>query len=334
MYREADLTNSDSDPSIVLWLGAGVVAMLGSRVFAEYLRRVHYEGVMRIWKEWLLGATALAIGIWSSMIVSVTAQNVGFALGYHPLRLFGGLAFGWGLAVVVMYWIALKPGRWALLGAGLLASITILLLQIAVVWSIGAEPGLLWRPEPLLFALVVVLAGLGTMGFIVLSPRRGSPGDRRSRRLIAGLAMGAAVTAAAELVLVSSGLTRQGVSAYARVMPDMIVALVAGTVIPAVLGLMFADEYMQAQARASARRPRRKRSWATAPSESCRSFPRTQPSPERAGAVAARVRRRGIVRPCRSCKSRTCASRCAPRAARLPRCARSRSPWRRATRLG
>ena len=71
-------------------------------------------------------------------------------------RIFGGLVFAWVLAVVVMYWVSLKPGLWGLISACTLASIITLLLEISVVWSIGAEPGLRWRPEPLLFALLVV----------------------------------------------------------------------------------------------------------------------------------------------------------------------------------
>ena len=253
------LDSGSSDPSIFLWLGAAVVTVLGARVFIEYLRRVNYEGALPIWKEWLTGATALMLGIWAAMIVGVTAQNITFAIGYHPVRLFGGLIFAWLLAVVVMYWVSLKPGLWGLVSACALAAITTLLLEISVVWSIGAEPGLRWRPEPLLFALLVVAVGYGLSGWMVLTARRGSPQDRRGRRTLAGLVLGATILGASELVLTSAGLAKQSVSAYSRMLPDLAMSLFVGTGVPVILGLMFLDQYLKQQARAQERRRRVRR---------------------------------------------------------------------------
>ena len=42
------LDSGSSDPSIILWLGAAVVTVLGARVFVEYLLRVNYEGALLI----------------------------------------------------------------------------------------------------------------------------------------------------------------------------------------------------------------------------------------------------------------------------------------------
>lgn len=251
--------SGSSEPSIVLWVGAALVTILGARVFVEYLRRVNYEGPLRVWREWLTGATALILGIWAAMIVGITAQNLNFTIGYHPLRLFGGLVFAWLLAVVVMYWVTLKPGLWGLASACVLAGVTTLLLEISVVWSIGAQPGPPWRPEPLLFALIVDTGGYCAAGWVVLPTKRGSRDDRRGRRLVAGGILGAAILTASELVLTSAALPRQSFSAYSDMIPDLALSLFVGTGVPIVLGLMFLDQFLKQQARASDRRHRPRR---------------------------------------------------------------------------
>jgi len=253
------LDSGSSDPSIILWFGAAIVTVLGARVFVEYLRRVNYEGPLKIWREWLTGATALMLGIWAAMIVGITAQNITFSIGYHPARIFGGLIFAWVLAVVVMYWVTLRPGLWGLISACALAGVITLLLEISVVWSIGAEPGLHWRTEPLLFALLVSTIGYGVSGWMVLAAKRGSAQDRRSRRTLAGLVLGATILGASELVLTSAGLGKQSVSAYSHWIPDLAMSLLVGTGVPVVLALMFLDQYLKQQARASERRRRIRR---------------------------------------------------------------------------
>jgi hypothetical protein len=74
------------------------------------------------------------------------------------------------------------------------AALLMVTVQVAVIWSIGAEPGLFWRTEPLVFALLLQFIGIGAGGRMVVA-RGGAPSDRGSRRLMAALVLGACTVA-------------------------------------------------------------------------------------------------------------------------------------------
>ncbi|MBL8331927.1 MAG: hypothetical protein JNM08_02420 [Rubrivivax sp.] len=246
------------DSSVLLWLAAALIAFLGARSFVEYFRRTHHEGPLRMWREWLMGTGCLVSGLWASMVIDISAKGVAFELGYHPLKIFGTWVIGFLMMGAVVAGVTFRPRwYWQLTGAAL-ATLVTLFIQVAVVWSIGAEPGLHWRSEPLSFALLIEFTGLVVAGRMVAGPRRGSPGDRKSRRLMAALVLGACIVAAQELVLAGSGLDRQVVSAHARFLPEVAITLVAGAVVPISMLLMFVDQRTQQRARASERARRRR----------------------------------------------------------------------------
>lgn len=250
---------SVGDPSVLLWVASACIAFLGARTFLEYLRRLHYDGPLRLWRELLLGSTALASALWSAMAIDIGAQGLAFEIGYHPAKVFGSLLAA-ALAVMLIVVLAtMRPGWLPKLLATPLAALVGLGVQVAVIWSIGAEPGLAWRTEPLLFALLLLVIGLAVSGRMVVGARRGSKADRPSRRLMAALVLGACAVAAQELVISASGLDRQVVSAHARFLPEVIITLVAGAGVPIGLVLMLVDQRSQQRARASERARRKRR---------------------------------------------------------------------------
>lgn len=246
------------DSSVLLWLAAALIAFLGTRSFLEYFRRTHHEGPLRMWREWVMGAGCLVSGLWASMVIDISAKGVAFELGYHPLKIFGTWVAGFLLFVAVVACATVRPRWYWQLTAAAVGTLAALFVQVAVVWSIGAEPGLHWHTEPLAFALLIEFTGLVVAGRMVVGPRRGSTGDRKSRRLMAALVLGACIVAAQELVLAGSGLDRQVVSAHARFLPEVAITLVAGAVVPISMLLMFVDQRTQQRARASDRARRRR----------------------------------------------------------------------------
>lgn len=245
------------DPAVLLWVASAVIGFLGARTFIEYIRRVRYDGPVALWRELLFGSAALTTGIWSSLVLDITAKGMSFEIGYHPLKIFGSLLGVYMVVVVVLGWMTYKWTWFHELSAYALLTLCIGVLQVSVIWSIGAEPGLFWRTEPLAFALLLQFVGVGVGGRMVFGPRRGSTGDRTSRRLLAALVLGACGLAAQELVLAASGIDRQVVSAHARFLPEVAITLVAGAVVPISLVLMLVDQRTQQRARASYRRRRR-----------------------------------------------------------------------------
>ena len=250
---------SVGNPSVLLWVASAFIAFLGARTYLEYLRRLHHEGPLRLWLELLLAALAFAATLWSAMIIDLGAQGLAFEIGYHPAKVFGSLGVT-VLAVAAVIVLATIRQRWLLkLLAAPLAALAGLALQVAVIWSIGAEPGLAWRSEPLFFAVLLLIIGVVFSGQMVLGARRGSRADRPSRRLMAALVLGACVVAAQELVISASGLERQVVSAHARFLPEMLITLVAGAGVPIGLVLLLVDQRSQQRARASERRRKSRR---------------------------------------------------------------------------
>ena len=53
----------NGEPSILLWIASACIAFLGARTFVEYLRRLNYDGPVRLWRELLLCSAALTGGL-------------------------------------------------------------------------------------------------------------------------------------------------------------------------------------------------------------------------------------------------------------------------------
>ncbi|ODU09619.1 MAG: hypothetical protein ABS84_07620 [Rubrivivax sp. SCN 71-131] len=244
---------SVGDSSVLLWVASACIALLGARTFFEYLRRVRFEGPLRMWRELLLGSLALTAALWSAMVIDIGAQGLVFAVGYHPGKVFGTFLLGTAAMAGVVTLATLRPVWWHRLVAAMIAALVALVVQVGVIWSVGAEPGLTWRAESLVFALLLHGVGMAFAGHLVTSARRGSHADRPSRRLLAALVLGACAVAAQELAIASSGLDHQVVSAHARFLPEVIVTLVAGAGVPVALVLMLVDQRTQQHSRASVR---------------------------------------------------------------------------------
>lgn len=247
------------EPAVLLWVASALIAFLAARTFVEYLRRLNYEGPVRLWRELLLGSASLTAGWWSALVIDISAQGLPFEVGYQPLKIFGALLAVYLVMLMIVAWLTYRPAWPSQLAAAVAATLLAVILQVSVLWSIGAEPGLFWKAEPLIFAALLILIGLSVGGRMVVGARRGSKGDRAGRRLMAALVLGACTVAAQELVLVASGIDRQVVSAHAKFLPEVAITLIAGAVIPIGLVLMLVDQRSQQRARAAERRRKQRR---------------------------------------------------------------------------
>ena len=75
--------------------------------------------------------------------------------------------------VMIVAWVTFRPAWPSQLAAAALATLTALLLEVSVIWSIGAEPGLIWRTEPLVFGTLLMFTGIAVAGRMVVGARRG-----------------------------------------------------------------------------------------------------------------------------------------------------------------
>lgn len=246
-----------TDPSILLWFAAAAVALLGMRAFLEYLRRVGHEGP-GAWREVLLAALAAQSCVWATLIVGIAAQGVSYPIGYSALILFGTLLLGVVLAIVALAWVAWRPGWPGLVGGSVVLAAVEVLVQFGVIRAVGAEPGLLWRWPLLAAAGGVLVAGHVASLRLVVGVRRASRLDTGARRLGAALIAAVALIGAQEFTLAAARLSEQSISAYARQVPEIAAALLAGAAMPVVFVVMIVDQYMQRRIRAASRRHQRR----------------------------------------------------------------------------
>lgn len=243
-----------NNPSIMLWLAAAVVAVLGMRAFLEYLRRVHHEGPVNAWRDLAFAAGVLPGCVWSAAIVGIAGQGLAYQVGYHPALLFGTLLLSMVFCAGVLFWVGLRPG-WLSLGlsSAVLGALA-LAVQVGVVYSVGTEPGPRWRWELLVFSVLLLTAGHVVALLVVLRAQRGKKEDRGSRRLLGALLAAVALIGAQELTLLSANLPGQQISAFNRMLPEVAVALLAGAAVPIGFAVMIVDHYMQRRIRRASRR--------------------------------------------------------------------------------
>lgn len=252
------MSSLGSDSSLLLWVASALVAVLGARAFAEYLRRLHHEGPMRLWRELLGAGFAVTACFWGAMIIEVSSKGLVFEIGYHPAKCLGLMLVGVLVSAAIVAGASYRPAWYTHLAAVALLTLVGLVLQVGVIWSMGAEPGLAWQAQPLVFSTLLSAAGLLVCGHLVVSAKRGSKADRGSRRLMGALVLGTCVMAAQELVFTASSLDRQVVSAHARFLPEVLYTLIAGAAMPIAMILMLVDQRSQRRARASERARRRR----------------------------------------------------------------------------
>ena len=99
------------ESSVLMWIVSVAVLLLASRTFVQYLRRLVYEGPLRMWRELLAGSFALTAGVWSSAVLGVHAMGLSFEIGYHPLKTSASVAAAFVAVVLIVGFTTFRP-RW------------------------------------------------------------------------------------------------------------------------------------------------------------------------------------------------------------------------------
>ena len=191
------------------WALAGLVAWLGAFVALDMARLAwrpkHAPGI-----PWLAGAgLALGTGICSAVALGLAAQPSSYPVGHHPALLWVWLTAAAMCALGLGAAGSRKAGTWALaVGAGSLG-VGMVLPQVGVLLSIGAQPGLNWQVGQLFVAVVgaVAASALALALFALRMPeklRRAEPirqGLSAALLVLAMLASQTQAIAAADLSL-------------------------------------------------------------------------------------------------------------------------------------
>jgi hypothetical protein len=260
---------SSADSSLLLWLMAALVALLASYLFVGWIRRAQLGTGPR---EWLgpvtLAGASLGVGMASAMALALSAEGVAFALGYRWLAL-PFLVLGPMLACMpVAWWLSRRQNALALIGGGLVLAAIAVAVQCGWITAAGLRPGVRWQPAWLGVAAGIAAVGHAAALWLAYSDASSDGARKTLWRVGAAALMALTMVAGQEVVSSSAGLLSQVGSIYLREAGATWVSLVAGALVPTVLGMMAFDLTLRNRADRYRRRrgspelnlqPRRKR---------------------------------------------------------------------------
>ena len=239
-----------TDSSLLLWLVAAVVAMLASHVSLRWALLARRS--TPLWRQWpalLVASAAFGTGLTATMLLATAAQGLMFPVGY-PWTWVAGLWLGTVLACVPVACALAASERWWLVlpAAALLGGLAVG-QQLGWLAAAGFRPGIVWRPLLLTAGAMAEVIGLMVAAWIVFTPvAKESP---RRRWWLAGAAVlgGLSVAGGQELLIAAAGLEYQVDSIYRHRVPNSVLCLVAGVVVPLVYVMASVDLMLRAPLR-------------------------------------------------------------------------------------
>ena len=258
MYESS--VNSSSESSLLLLMLAAAVVVFAAHVSLGWIREIQRQPRLReSWKGLLLAAFSLGTGISSCVVLALSSEALPFPLGYQLSRvmlLWGGSMLA---CLPIGYWLMRSQGAVAKIGSGALLTAVAAGVQASWVMAVGFRPGISWRIEFVVAALVLLLLGLTTAIWVANSEPSRVGRRRQLWRLGAALILGLSLVIGQEVLLAGAGLLAQVGSVYKNHVPAAVVCLAAGAVLPLVQSVMAIDLELR-------RRARRRRRGKSAPS--------------------------------------------------------------------
>lgn len=221
---------------------AAAVAVFAAHVSLGWVREIQRLPSLReSWRGLLLASATMGAGITSCVVLALSAEALPFPLGYQLTR----VLLLWAVAMVAClpacYWLMRNQGLLATVGSGVLLAPVAVGVQASWVFAVGFRPGITWRPEFVIAAVIFMLLGITAAMWISYSgPSR--KGRRRQLWRLGGAAMlGLSLVAGQEILIAGAGLLAQVGSVYKDHVPAALVCLVAGVIVPLVFSVLAVD---------------------------------------------------------------------------------------------
>lgn len=235
-------SSANSDSSLLLWLSAALVALLAAYLFVGWTRRAQMrEGWRNVLGPVLLAASALGLGMSSSMVLALSAEALSFPLGYS-WAILPALVLGPMVACIPPAWLLSRRQNWLALGVcGLWLAAVALSVQAGWILAAGLRPGIRWQ-----FLIIGAAAALATVGFIsslwvAYSEAASQSANRVLWRVGAASLIVLTLIAGQEVVISSVGLLTQVGSIYQRQASSTWLCLVAGALLPTLMAALALD---------------------------------------------------------------------------------------------
>jgi NO-binding membrane sensor protein with MHYT domain len=230
------------ESSLLLWLMAIVVTLLGAHVFIAWIRRAQGPGS---WRAAALAGMALGLGLTSSMLLTMSAEALPFPLGYRWLLVPALWLLPMALCVPLSWWLMRRHDWLALVVCSLLLTVIAVAVQGGWIIAAGLRPGLRWNFVWIAAAVAVQLLGF-LAGLWMAFSDASSDGDRKTLwRAGAAALIVLSVVAGQECMVSAINLLTQVGSIYQREASSTWLCLIAGALVPILLGMAALDVWLR-----------------------------------------------------------------------------------------
>lgn len=247
-----DTASPISQSSALMWLLATLTAVLAIHVAHGWVRRARARGSVRdAWRTVLLAAGSIGSGLCAATVLSLTAETMGFPLGYRAIYAPALWLASMVAAVPVVWAMASSVRWWTLAATGMALACVAAAVHAGWMLAAGFLPGLYWRLEYVATALLLMTVACSIGLWAALSNYTQDSNHRRLWRAASAVFMALGLMAGAYVLMVAGGLGGQVGSAWLRQVPGSLLSLLC-VLVPLGLALMELDLYL--------RRPRRRHS--------------------------------------------------------------------------
>ncbi|KPF49745.1 hypothetical protein IP87_10995 [beta proteobacterium AAP121] len=244
--------SSSSEFSLLLWTLGVLVVALALHLSNGWVRMAQRGPTLRAqWPAVAMAGAALGLGVNAALVLGMQAQPLSFVVGYA----WGPALLLWGLALVVCLPVVVLPlavrAAWALPASGALLALLVLALDAGWVWAAGFRPGVIWRRDLLGAAAVVLLLLLPLARWLSFCAA-GEASPRRTVWRFVGVALAAVgLMAGEELLALAAGLGTQIGTIHQRQIPGTVLSLLAGVLLPLLMGAASLDLWLRRHQRRS-----------------------------------------------------------------------------------
>jgi hypothetical protein len=235
-------SSSLGDSSLLLWLMAAVVVVLGAYLFIGWVRRAqdseHWK--QAIWPAVIAG-TSIGVVIPSSMTLALAAEPLPFPLGYLWATVPALFLAPMVACIPVALWLTRRHNWLALIGGGLALTVIALAVQAGWLMSAGLRPGVHWQFELVGGAAAVTLLGFVAAVWLAYSDASGEGGRKSLWRAGAAGLIALTLVAGQEVMVSAAGLLGQVGSVYKREASSTLMCLIGGALVPTILAMAALD---------------------------------------------------------------------------------------------
>ena len=230
------------ETSLLLWLMAIVVTLLGAHVFIAWIRRAQGPGS---WRAATLASAALGLGLTCSMLLTLSAEALPFPLGYRWLLVPALWLLPWALCVPIAWWLMRRRNWLVLIVCSVLLTAIAIAVQAGWLVAAGMRPGLRWNFVWVGAAVAVQLLGF-LAGLWMAFSDASSEGDRKTLwRAGAAVLIVLAVVAGQECMVAAVNVLTQVGSIYQREASSTWLCLIAGALVPIMQGMAALDIWLR-----------------------------------------------------------------------------------------